>query len=102
MQIQVARVTPLPRKEVIYVARKKELTKADRINAEERLRTIYKNIDKDNKQLLTLIQRATYMRVALEDYERDLTKRDMLRCSLNRQAHRRMKGKGLLQDYIIP
>ena len=74
MQIRVARVTPLPRKEVIYVARKKELTKADRINAEEkRLRTIYKNIDKDNKAIIDgLIQRAAYMRVALEDYERDL------------------------------
>jgi hypothetical protein len=67
-------VTPLPRKEVIYVARKKELTKADRINAEEkRLRTIYKNIDKDNKAIIDgLIQRAAYMRVTLEDYEKDL------------------------------
>lgn len=67
-------MTPLPRKEVIYVARKKELTKADRINAEEkRLRTIYKNIDKDNKAIIDgLIQRAAYMRVTLEDYEKDL------------------------------
>jgi hypothetical protein len=56
------------------VARKKELTKADRINAEEkRLRTIYKNIDKDNKAIIDgLIQRAAYMRVTLEDYEKDL------------------------------
>lgn len=67
-------MAPLPRKEVIYVARKKELTKADRINAEEkRLRTIYKNIDKDNKAIIDgLIQRAAYMRVTLEDWEKDI------------------------------
>jgi len=67
-------MTPLPRKEVTYVARKKELTKADRINAEEkRLRTIYKNIDRDNKAIIEgLIQRAAYMRVTLEDWETDI------------------------------
>lgn len=56
------------------MARKKELTKDERITKEEkRLRTIYKNIDRDNKAIIDgLIQRAAYMRVTLEDYEKDL------------------------------
>lgn len=56
------------------MARKKELTKADRtISEEKRLRTIYRKIDKDNKAIIDgLIQRAAYMRITLEDYEKDL------------------------------
>lgn len=56
------------------MARNKELTKNERISAEEkRLRRIYKNIDKDNKAIIDgIIQRAAYMRVTLEDYEKDL------------------------------
>lgn len=56
------------------MARKKELTKDERITKEEkRLRTIYKNIDRDNKAIIDgLIQRAAYMRITLEDYEKDL------------------------------
>lgn len=56
------------------MARNKELTKNERISAEEkRLRRIYKNIDKDNKAIIDgVIQRAAYMRVTLEDYEKDL------------------------------
>ena len=56
------------------MARKKELTKEDRINKEEtRLRQIYKNIDKDNKAIIDgLINRAAYMRVTLEDWENDI------------------------------
>lgn len=48
--------------------------KHKRISKEEkRLRSIYKNIDKDNKAIIDgLIQRAAYMRVTLEDYEKDL------------------------------
>jgi hypothetical protein len=71
-------VTPLPknqqRKEVIYVANKTELSKDERIKKEEkRLKRIYKNIDKDKKAIIDgLIQRAAYMRVSLEDYEKDL------------------------------
>ena len=65
---------PPTQREVIYVASKKELTKSDRISKEEkRLRAIYKDIAKDNKAIADgLIQRAAYMRVALEDYEADL------------------------------
>lgn len=53
---------------------KKELTKEQRIKKEEkRLRAIYKNISKDNKGIIDgLINRAAYMRIALEDYEKDL------------------------------
>lgn len=56
------------------MALKKDLSKAERISKEEkRLRKIYKNIDKDNKAIIDgLIQRAAYMRVTLEDYEKDL------------------------------
>jgi hypothetical protein len=71
-------VTPLPknqqRKEVIYVANKTELSKDERIKKEEkRLKRIYKNIDKDNKAIIDgLIQRAAYMRITLEDWEKDI------------------------------
>jgi len=71
-------VTPLPknqqRKEVIYVANKTELSKDERIKKEEkRLKRIYKNIDEDKKAIIDgLIQRAAYMRVALEDWEKDI------------------------------
>ncbi len=56
------------------MAIKAKLTKDERILKEEkRLRRIYKNIGKDQKAIIDgLIQRAAYMRVALEDYEKDL------------------------------
>lgn len=56
------------------MAIKKELSKDDRIKQEERrLKRIYKNIDKDKKAIIDgLIQRAAYMRVALEDWEKDI------------------------------
>lgn len=59
---------------MIYVANKTELSKDERIKKEEkRLKRIYKNIDKDKKAIIDgLIQRAAYMRVSLEDYEKDL------------------------------
>ena len=59
---------------MIYVANKTELSKDERIKKEEkRLKRIYKNIAKDNKAIIDgLIQRAAYMRVSLEDYEKDL------------------------------
>jgi hypothetical protein len=46
----------------------------ERIKKEERrLKRIYKNIDKDNKAIIEgLIQRAAYMRVTLEDWEKDI------------------------------
>ena len=59
---------------MIYVAIKKEITKDERIFKEEkRLRNIYKNMKTDNKAIIDgLIRRAAYMRVTLEDYEKDL------------------------------
>jgi len=56
------------------VANKTELSKDERIKREEkRLKRIYKNIDKDNKAIIEgLIQRAAYMRVTLEDWEKDI------------------------------
>ena len=56
------------------MAKKSEITKDSRIKAEEtRLRRIYKNIDKDNKAIIDgLIQRAAYMRITLEDWEKDI------------------------------
>lgn len=56
------------------MATKKVLTKDERIKKEERrLRTIYKDIDRDNKAIIDgLINRAAYMRITLEDWERDI------------------------------
>lgn len=56
------------------MAIKKELSKDDRIKQEERrLKRIYKSIDKDKKAIIDgLIQRAAYMRVALENWEKDI------------------------------
>lgn len=56
------------------MATKKELTKDIRISMEEdRLRKIYSSIDEDNKAIIDgLIQRAAYMRITLEDWERDI------------------------------
>lgn len=56
------------------MARKKELSKDERIKKEEkRLRKIYAEVDKDNKAIIDgLIQRAAYMRVTLEDWEKDI------------------------------
>lgn len=56
------------------MATKKELTKDKRISLEEdRLRKIYSSIDEDNKAIIDgLIQRAAYMRITLEDWERDI------------------------------
>lgn len=53
---------------------KKELTKRERtLKEEKRLRSIYKEMKKDNKSIIEgLIQRAAYMRITLEDYEKDL------------------------------
>jgi hypothetical protein len=91
-------VTPLPknqqRKEVIYVAIKKELTKDERIMKEEkRLKRIYKNIDKDNKAIIDgLIQRAAYMRVTLEDWELDIVENgctEMFTQSINTPPYER-------------
>jgi len=60
------------------VAKKRELTKDERIKKEQRrLKRIYKNIDKDNKAIIEgLIQRAAYMRVTLEDWEKDIMEND--------------------------
>lgn len=59
-----------------FVARKKELTKDERISKEERrLKRSYKDLPKDKKQVVDgLIRRAAYMRVTLEDMEVDLDK----------------------------
>lgn len=56
------------------MASKKEITKSERIKKEvSRLKKIYKNIGKnENKLLEGLIQRAAYMRVTLEEYEKDI------------------------------
>lgn len=53
---------------------KKDLTKNERIKKEEdRLRKIYKNLQGDKKAVADgLIRRAAFMRISLEDMERDL------------------------------
>lgn len=56
------------------MAKNKELTKQERIDTEEkRLRKSYKDIPKENVAVTDgLIRRAAYMRVTLEDFEKDL------------------------------
>jgi hypothetical protein len=56
------------------VAINAKISKNERIFKEEkRLRRIYKKVDKDKKAIIDgLIQRAAYMRITLEDYEKDL------------------------------
>ena len=56
------------------MAKKKEITKDSRIKAEElRLRKIYENVDEDNKAIIDgIINRAAYMRITLEDWEKDI------------------------------
>jgi len=58
------------------MATKKDLSQDERIKKEEqRLKRIYKNIDKDSKAIIDgLIKRAAYMRVTLEDWEADIIK----------------------------
>lgn len=56
------------------MAKKKELSKDERIKQEvTRLSAIYKDIDENRKKNAQgLMQRAAYMRITLEDYEKDL------------------------------
>lgn len=56
------------------MVKREDLTKEERINAEEkRLRRIYKDLPKDTRAIIDgLIRRAAYMRITLEDYEKDI------------------------------
>lgn len=56
------------------MAKKKELTKDERIKKEDkRLRERYKDLDDDRKAIVDgLIPRAAYMRITLEDWEKDM------------------------------
>ena len=56
------------------MAKKKELSKDVRISNEvNRLNQIYKDIKEENKSIIDgLIQRAAFMRITLEDYEKDI------------------------------
>lgn len=56
------------------MVKKSKTVKDKRINDEEsRLRSIYQNIDKESKEIIDgLIQRAAYMRITLEDWEKDI------------------------------
>lgn len=76
------------------MANKQELTVDGRITKEaNRLKRIYKNIDKDNKAIIDgLIQRAAYMRVMLEDWEKDIVENgyfEMFTQSLNTPPYER-------------
>lgn len=56
------------------MARKKKLTKAERIkNEKDRLTELYQDIEPRKKDTVSgLIERCAYMRVTLEDFEKDL------------------------------
>lgn len=53
---------------------KKELSRHERILKEDkRLRKVYKDVNKDKLAMVDgLISRAAYMRITLEDYEKDI------------------------------
>ena len=77
---------------MIYVAIKKSLSKDSRIKQEEkRLREIFKNADENGTAINDgLIQRASYMRVTLEDWEEDINKNgvvEMFTQSVNTPAY---------------
>lgn len=57
------------------MATKEELTREQKITKEvRRLNTIYKDVQKQNKSIIEgLIQRAAYMRITLEEMEKDLS-----------------------------
>lgn len=59
---------------MIFAMKRKEMTKEERITREEkRLRKSYKDLPKDKMQVVEgLIRRAAFMRVTLEDMEKDL------------------------------
>ncbi len=56
------------------MAKNQDMTRDERIKKEEnRLKRIYKDIGKENKGIIEgLIQRAAYMRITLEDWEKDI------------------------------
>ena len=56
------------------MAKKKELSKEERINNEKkRLTDIFQEIDEDKLDIVDgLINRASFMRITLEDYEKDI------------------------------
>lgn len=56
------------------MATKRDIPKDKRIISEEqRLRGIYVDVDDDNKAIIDgLIQRAAFMRITLEDWEKDI------------------------------
>ena len=57
------------------MATKEELTREQKITKEvRRLNTIYKDVQKQNKSIIEgLIQRTAYMRITLEEMEKDLS-----------------------------
>ena len=61
-------------KEGDYEMRKEDITKESRIREEEdRLRKVYENLDSQKKIVAEgIIKRAAYLRVTLEDFEKDL------------------------------
>lgn len=63
-------------KEGDYEMRKENITKESRIKEEEeRLRKVYENLDSQKKIVAEgIIKRAAYLRVTLEDFEKDLDK----------------------------
>ena len=54
------------------VAKEKELKKRRVRREEKRLKKVYENIQKDKAIIDGLIQRAAYMRITLEDFEKDI------------------------------
>lgn len=85
------------------MARKKDLTVDKRIKQEEqRLRQAFEGIDEDNKAIIDgLIQRAAYMRVTLEDWERDIMKNgavEMFTQSPNTPPYERERPVGRLYN----
>lgn len=90
------------KKEKELALKKEKLAKKRRISKEEkRIRESYSNIPDDHMRVADgLIRRAAYMRVTLEDYEKDLDDKgyvEMFSQSLNQTPYER--GRPVVQFY---
>lgn len=70
-------MTPSPKKERKDLMSKKELTKDERIKREfNKLKKSFKDLDKVQMNFVEgLLQRAAFMRITLEDYEKDINEK---------------------------
>lgn len=100
MEIDLTRRTfcspPSPLKEGVFMESKKDETKEARIKKEQsRIKRFCKNVDSKKKGTVEgLIQRAAYLRITLEDFEKDLDENgfvEMFRQGENQEPYERKR-----------